>query len=87
MSGAPSVGQVALQAYPRIQLAGVFDHFGPGRQLEVSGRDSACAQRRRERVCELPGIPRVDESDRSVHTGQAGEFGMCRDSRSYHPSA
>ena len=34
MSGPYSVGQVALRAYSGIQLAGVGDHIGPGRQLE-----------------------------------------------------
>jgi hypothetical protein len=87
MSGTPSVDRAAPQVYPRIQIAGVRNYFSPGRQLEVSGWDSTCAQSRREQVCELSGIARIDESDGSTHAGQAGEFDMCRDSRSYYSSA
>ena len=87
MSGAPLSGRVILRADARIQFADVLDDVSPGRQLEVSGWDSACEQTRSQQPCELSGIPRIYESDRSVHAGPAGELDMCRDRGSHYPSA
>ena len=75
MSGRPpSAAQVALHEDARIQFTGVLDDVSPGRQLEVSCWDSACEQTRSQHACELAGIPRIYESDRSVHAGPAAQL-------------